>query len=472
MLAAGEKVEAYWGSFGERNGRIEGAFLKTGVSGLFIGFDEESEIGAFSSEVEWNAEGSFVFGGIAKFKGSSFLVPTSGGGRALVQDSGMLLESGFNDWDLRFESFVKSAAELDHYLLEGEIDGELYVVSGEGDMNYALFIDHAGSMMGGVLHLDEESGELYFRSKRGDRFDFLASYLPPRYVLADGRRGSLVPSSDQEQTYQESFPIRLSAVWSSFAKSSGNPADALHFIVEGEGELEVEITGSLAIDVRQVEDLEPLNSIAIELYQLDENDEWKMLFPSLPFQRHKTRERSEFKISMSGRLPTTLARGTYLAAYSNVSALSAEFETRAVFAPSSSIGAVNGSTFYQRGSQNLNHQFGFELEGEGMAQALVRSVGPGLEYFDISDCTKDPALSIYQQGLKSWQNEDWELSESSEQIASMGERLGAFPLPKGSKDSAVFLSIGPGYYGVESRRNSDDPGFEIIELYLLGEGNQ
>ncbi len=469
---AGEKVEAYWGSFGERNGRIEGAFLKTANSGLFIGFDEESEIGAFSSEVEWNAEGSFVFGGVAKFKDSSFLVPTSGVGRALDQSSGMLLESGFSDSDLRFESFVRSEAVLDNYYLEGEVDGELYVVTGDGDLNYALFIDHSGSMMGGRLQLEEASGELYFRSKRGDRFEFRASHLSPRYVLADGRRGGLLQRSGQEQTHQEPSPIRLSAVWNSFAKISGYPADSLHFIVEGEGEIEVEITADLSIDVRQVKGLERLNSIAIELYQLDEKDEWKMLFPSLPFQRHKSQERSEFEISMSGKLPTTLARGTYLVAFSNVSTLSAEFKTRAIFAPSPSIGAVNGSTFYQRGSQSIDHRFGFELVGEGMAQALVRGVGPGLEYFDISECTKDPSLSIYQRGLKSWQNEDWELSENSEQTVSIGERFGAFPLPKGSKDSAICLSIGSGTYGVESRRNSEDPGFEIIELYLVGEGIQ
>lgn len=47
-----ERVEAYWGSFGERSGQIEGVFLKTANSGIFIGFDEESELGAFSSQVD------------------------------------------------------------------------------------------------------------------------------------------------------------------------------------------------------------------------------------------------------------------------------------------------------------------------------------------------------------------------------------------------------------------------------------
>ena len=95
-----ERVEAYWGSFGERSGRIEGAFLKTANSGIFIGFDEESELGAFSSQVDWNSEGDFVFGGLAKFKGSGFLVPTAGVGRALTPGN----RCDFRKWFCRFGS--------------------------------------------------------------------------------------------------------------------------------------------------------------------------------------------------------------------------------------------------------------------------------------------------------------------------------------------------------------------------------
>lgn len=470
-VSAGEKAEAYWGSFGERNGHIEGVFLKTAESGIFLGFDEESEIGAFSSEVEWNSEGSFVFGGIAKFRDSNHLVPTSGVGRALDQSSGVLLESGFKDSELRFESFMKSNAEFDHYYLEGEINGELYVILGEDNLNYALFIDHAGSILGGLLQLDEVSGQLSFRSNRGDRFEFQTTTFAPRYRLADGRKGGLLQRSIQLQSDNERESIYLGEVWNSFVKTGNSPADALHFIIEGEGELSVELTANLSIDLRENYDLEALNSIAIELYRLDENDEWQMLFPSLPLLRYKSPEQSEFKISSGGRLATMLARGTYLASLSNISTLSAEVETRAVFDPSNNIGALNGSTFYHRESQNLDHRFGFELAGEGIAQALVRSVGPGLNYFDVSECTGDPTLSVYQRGFKSWKNEDWELSENSDQIAALGERLGAFPLPENSKDSALYLSLGPGSYQVESRRLSEDEGFEIIELYLHTENN-
>ena len=464
-----ERVEAYWGSFGERSGRIEGAFLKTANSGIFIGFDEESELGAFSSQVDWNSEGDFVFGGLAKFKGSDFLVPTAGVGRALTEGTDVILESGFVDSDLRFESFVRTSAQLERYSLEGEIDGELYLVLGENDLSYALFIDHSGSIFGGTLQYDEISGLLSFRSQKGDRFEFQTSSLSPRYVLADGRRGGLLQVANENQVDVDTSSIYLRKAWNSYVKSSQSPQDGLHFIIEGEGSMPVEILAELSIDIRSVFDWETLNSISIELYQLDENNEWRMLFPSLPLMRSKNPDEPEFSLSFSGRLDATLPSGTYLANLSNIFSLSAEIATQAHFAHSNDIFVVNGSTFYHRDSRNLDHHFGFDLAGEGVIQALVRSVGPGLAYFDVSECTENPNLSVYQHGLKSWKNDDWAIAENFEKSSVMGNRLGAFPLSENSKDSALSLSLGPGSYSVESRRGTDDAGFEIIELYLQTE---
>ena len=130
---------------------------------------------------------------------------------------------------------------------------------------------------------------------------------------------------------------------------------------------------------------------------------------------------------------------------------------------------INGSTFYHRDSQNLDHHFRFDLAGEGVIQALVKSVGRGLAYFDVLECTENPNLSVYQHGLKSWKNDDWAIAESFEKSSVMVNRLGAFPLSENSKDSALSLSLGPGSHSVESRRGTDDAGFEIIELHLQTE---
>ena len=52
-----------------------------------------------------------------------------------------------------------------------------------------------------------------------------------------------------------------------------------------------------------------------------------------------------------------------------------------------SITAVNGSTMYERTVLALSHRFGFELTGQGIREAIVRSVGPGLAYFELDECT-------------------------------------------------------------------------------------
>lgn len=70
---------------------------------------------------------------------------------------------------------------------------------------------------------------------------------------------------------------------------------------------------------------------------------------------------------------------------------------------------------------------GFDLAGEGVTHALVRSVGPGLAYFDVSECTENPNLPVYQHGLKSWKNDDWAIAENFEKSSVTGNRLGAFP---------------------------------------------
>lgn len=460
-----EAIEAFWGSFGERNGRIEGVFLKAERSGLFIGFDEETEMGAFSGDVVWSADGQFAFEGISMTKGSSSAVPTKGEGRTLGIASEALLESGFVDSELRFESFVKSSASVEHFQLEGELGGELYLAIGDEGRNYALFIDSAGTMLGGTLSdYDADSG-FSFVTQRGDVFESDMG-SNPRYSLVDGRSGVLQSSPLLEGTAKEETPVRLQQVWNSFSKTDHNPADGLHFIVEGDGTLPVELTAGLTIDIRDVGLSATVDSAFIEVYRSDENEEWRSWLSSSPFSRIKPSGAGEFELWYSARLPTSLPSGTYLICVSGVSKLSAEVEMRAVFSSSESIRAVNGSTFYYRDAENGNHRFGFELAGEGVVQSLVRSVGPGLEYFEVPDCTQDPNLLVYQDGLKSWKNEDWEKGVSSARIEALSDRMGAFPLPSGSGDAALLLSLGRGAYEVDSRRSSDDPGFEIIEVYL------
>lgn len=463
---ASESADAYWGSFGERMGRIEGVFLKTDGVGFFIGYDEEREIGAFSANVEWDLEGRLSFSGFLKSEDSEFLIPTTGIGRAFEQRSAVLLESDIDHFEIHFESYSRSAAELARYKLKGEVQGELFVVVGESGESYALFIDQSGVILGGERWLDKDSGDYSILTKRGDRFEFRESSILPEYTLADGRRGHLVQISPQPNSPRETQAAQLTEVWNSNLKTEKYPADALHFIVEGEGKLNVELSTTIVVDIRKASDLGLFKTISIELFRLDENDEWQLLFSSLPVLRTKTNGLREFEVSLVGRLPASLPGGTYLVQIANLHALEAFVESRAVFEESANIRVVNGSTFYQRESESSDHRLGFELVGAGLTDVLVRNVGPGLSFFDMTECTEDPTLTINQYGLKSWKNEDWGMNVSPKQIASQGANLGAFPLVEDSKDSAISLSIGEGVYEAYSRGSTSDFGYEIIEFYV------
>jgi len=461
-----EDVEAFWGSFGERNGRIEGVFLKAEESGLFIGFDEETEMGAYSGDVVWSTDGRFVFEGISMSKESNSVVPTKGEGRTLGLGSEALLESGFVDSDLKFESFAKSSARVERFQLEGEMGGELFLAFGSEGRSYALFIDSAGTMLGGTLSEYVSEMEFSFVTQRGDTFESEIGSAP-RYSLADGRKGSFQSSqSVLSGSATEKTPVRLQQVWNSYSKSNLSPADGLHFIIEGEGVLPVELTAGLKIDLRDVGFDSPVDSALIEIFRADENEEWRSWLTSSPFSRIKPTGAGEFELWYRARLPTSLPRGTYLIRATNLPQLSLDVEMRAVFSRSQTIRAVNGSTFYYRDALNGNHRFGFELAGDGFVQTLVRSVGPGLGYFEVPDCTQDPSLLVYKDGLKSWKNEDWGKGVSFARIEDVSERLGAFPLPAGSGDAALVLSLAKGAYEIDCRRSADDPGFEIIEVYL------
>ena len=139
---------------------------------------------------------------------------------------------------------------------------------------------------------------------------------------------------------------------------------------------------------------------------MEHNEEWKPMFSSGPLSRVKKSGSGEFDYNLSGFLPTSLARGIYLVQLSGLRDISAEVEIRARFDRMDSIAAVNGSKIYERIASALSHRFGFELTGQGIREAIVRSVGPGLAYFELDECTSNPHLTVFKNGMKHWINED------------------------------------------------------------------
>lgn len=464
-FATGEVVgEAYWGYFGERSARIEGVLLKTESSGVFIGFDEESEIAAYAFEVDWNSEERFVLKGFSRSEQSPESFPTRGTGRTLASNDGPLLESDLEEVDLAFEAFEKSHAKLSRFRLEGETEGEVMAVIGEDGRAYALYLGDGGYVYGGEAQI-ESGNALRFQTNRGDLFEGIATGYLHAYRLADGRRGRMAGA---QAGPINSRSIALASLWSYSVKGSGSFSDSLHLILAGSGSTDVSFEAVVRGDIRDEGWSDAESAMKLEVFQLDEDGEWQFLLESSRLIRVKTQNGVEFETIYSVRLPMNLGEGTYLAQLGGLEPVGAEIQIAVDIEPSESLRAVNGSVFYYCDGQSNDHRLGFELSGEGVVSSLVRNVGPGLDYFEMSDGTQDPSFAIYRGESKLWKCDDWFEWEGVASAQSRAAELGAFPLSEDSADAALALSLGAGRYETVARGRSDRLGFEIIEFYCAG----
>jgi sugar lactone lactonase YvrE len=104
---------------------------------------------------------------------------------------------------------------------------------------------------------------------------------------------------------------------------------------------------------------------------------------------------------------------------------------------------------------------GFVAQGTGRTRLLVRGVGPSLGLLGVADTAADPRLTVYDplsdvRGT----NDDW---DSSDALASAFASVGAFALPRGSRDAALQLDLPPGAYTAHTA--SATPGAALFELY-------
>jgi sugar lactone lactonase YvrE len=105
---------------------------------------------------------------------------------------------------------------------------------------------------------------------------------------------------------------------------------------------------------------------------------------------------------------------------------------------------------------------GFVVSGSGTQSVLVRAVGPGLRGFGVSDALTDTSLVVQNgAGKVLATNSGW---SASSVVAQIAQKVGAFSLDKGSKDSAVVLTLSPGAY-TATILGSKSEGEALIELY-------
>lgn len=108
---------------------------------------------------------------------------------------------------------------------------------------------------------------------------------------------------------------------------------------------------------------------------------------------------------------------------------------------------------------------GFVVQGPAYKRMLIRAVGPALAAFGVEDTLVDPVLRIYSGEKVVATVDDWSRYAQASATEAATKVLGAFPLPTGSKDAALFITLPPGAYTVEVSGKNDTEGVALLEIY-------
>ena len=109
---------------------------------------------------------------------------------------------------------------------------------------------------------------------------------------------------------------------------------------------------------------------------------------------------------------------------------------------------------------------GVVIGGNGPKTVLIRGVGPALSAFGVPGVLADPVLTVYSGSAEIANNAVWGSGDLTEtQLSTAFAQVGAFPLPSGSKDSALLLTLQPGPYTIQVTSATNSTGVALIEVY-------
>jgi hypothetical protein len=164
---------------------------------------------------------------------------------------------------------------------------------------------------------------------------------------------------------------------------------------------------------------------------------------------------------------TTLPPGSYTAQVSAASgapgvALIEVYDLSAA-APGQKL--FNISTRATAGAGDNTLIAGISVSGSAPKRVLIRAVGPGLIQFGLTGVLAQPQLQLIKDGVVVAQNTGIGTSPDASAITAAAAAVAAFPLPAGSADSALLVSLAPGNYSAVVSGTSGATGIAIVEVY-------
>ncbi len=107
---------------------------------------------------------------------------------------------------------------------------------------------------------------------------------------------------------------------------------------------------------------------------------------------------------------------------------------------------------------------GFVVAGTSQVRVLIRAVGPTLRAapFGVADAMLDPRVELFRGPTAIGGNDNW---GGGGELAAMFARAGAFALPPGSLDAALFVTLSPGIYTAQVTGVGAAGGPVLVEVY-------
>lgn len=170
--------------------------------------------------------------------------------------------------------------------------------------------------------------------------------------------------------------------------------------------------------------------------------------------------------SSDAALVATLAPGSYTAQIADAANRTgvALVEVYDADATGNRISNLSGRAFVGTGANVAIG--GIAVQGDQPRQFLIRGIGPALAGFGVAGALFDPLLTLTTAaGAAITTNNDWESAGNAADLIAAAAKVGAFALPRGSKDSAVLISLAPGNYTGSIAGANGTTGIALLEVY-------
>ena len=122
---------------------------------------------------------------------------------------------------------------------------------------------------------------------------------------------------------------------------------------------------------------------------------------------------------------------------------------------------------------------GFVITGDQPKRVLIRGIGPKLADYGVAGALSDPAVTVYDSNQKVVaKNDNWGTPQpvttgqqvgTAAEISAAATATGAFPLPAGSADAVLLLTLPPGGYSAVVTGANNASGAAMVEIYEVPE---